>query len=73
MKTEKSTQNGNQDISSDQLSNWLPEEKVLKLLGIGVTSAWKLRKEGVLKYAKLGSRVFYSMSAIDEYLSKQIK
>ncbi|MGP8214246.1 MAG: helix-turn-helix transcriptional regulator [Bacteroidia bacterium] len=52
------------------IGDWVHEDEVYRLLKIGRTSLWRLRKEGILSSSSIidGKGTFYRLSEIEELL-----
>jgi hypothetical protein len=55
------------------LDEFVSEADASKMLGRKTTWFWKLRKEGVLPFTKVGNKVFYSRQDILHMLKKNMK
>jgi hypothetical protein len=55
---------------SQRIDDWIPEKEAQQLLGLKATSLWALRKQGLIKYSKVGSKTFYSLKSIAKLLNK---
>ncbi|HNW71954.1 MAG TPA: helix-turn-helix domain-containing protein [Candidatus Paceibacterota bacterium] len=60
-------------LSEPKLPGWLTETEVQQLLGCCTTKLWQLRSKKILKSSKLGSKTFYKLNSILEYLEKNSK
>jgi len=58
------------NISNLQLSDWLTEAQTQEMLGCKTTKLWQLRSEGKIKFSKIGSKTFYKLSSILNYLEE---
>jgi predicted DNA-binding transcriptional regulator AlpA len=46
------------------LDGWLSHNETMAILGIKVTTLWKLRSEGKLRYSKIGRKVYFDGKSI---------
>jgi hypothetical protein len=54
------------------IGDFIPKEEAERILGRKGTTLWKLRKEGKIAFAKMGSEVFYSKQSILDYLKNNL-
>jgi hypothetical protein len=62
-----------EDLKSEEQSigDWLPEEEVVRISGLGKTSLYNLRKSGQLSSSTISGRgVFYRKSDLENLLNK---
>jgi hypothetical protein len=52
----------------DQVGDYITEPEAQKLLGRKTTWFWSLRKRGLLSFAKVGNKIFYSRRDIEKLL-----
>ena len=52
----------------NQVGDYITEPEAQKLLGRKTTWFWSLRTRGLLSYAKVGNKVFYSRKDIEKLL-----
>jgi len=51
---------------------WLDHQDVCKILNISKRTLDKYRERGMLPYSKIGGKVFYRLSDIDDYLNNHV-
>jgi hypothetical protein len=51
--------------------DYIDEKEAMKLLGRKATWFWALRKEGKIKYTKIGSKVFYPFTELQRLLTNE--
>ena len=54
------------------IGDFIPKEEAERILGRKGTTLWKLRKDGKIAFAKMGSEVFYSKQSILDYLKSNL-
>ncbi len=54
---------------SEQL-NYVDEKKAIQIIGKKATWFWQMRKSGVLKYTKVGAKVFYSLDELKKLVNE---
>jgi hypothetical protein len=57
-------------IQANSADTWITEETALMLLGCKKTKLFQLKKDGAIKYKKVGRQNQYSRSSIDKYNEK---
>ena len=57
-------------LSTQKLGDWITEQQAQKILGLKATSLWALRKKRKIKFSKIGSKIFYSLKSMEEYIEK---
>jgi hypothetical protein len=55
------------------VGDFISREEAEQILGRKNTTLWKLRKQGKIKAAKVGSEVFYSRQSIIDYLNENLQ
>ena len=55
------------------LGGYIDEKQVKNILKIKSTTLWKMRKMGLLSYSKIGNKVYYLKSDINELLESNKK
>ncbi len=60
---------GKSSPGSEQL-NYVDEKKAIQIIGKKATWFWQMRKTGVLKYTKVGAKVFYSLDALKKLVNE---
>lgn len=58
-----------EDPSSLHQSDWVSNKSALKMLDVSPATLYRYRREGTLPYSKVGQKVFYRLSDIDELLA----
>lgn len=53
----------------NQIGDYIPEAEAQKVLGRKTTWFWTMRSRGMLAFAKVGSKVFYSRRDIEQLLA----
>ncbi len=61
--------NTNETLSASSDNEWLTREEVKGLLKISYTTLWKYNRNGILKAKKIGSRVYYSRTELNNLLN----
>lgn len=51
------------------VNKYIPEEKAKEMLGKGTTWFWSMRRDGKLKYNKVGNKIFYTLEDIEKLFS----
>jgi hypothetical protein len=52
------------------LTSLIPEETLIKQLGINRITAWRWRRNGKLSHYRIGKRIFYSPRQLKDFLVK---
>ena len=50
---------------------WISVKETCKILGCSDVTLWKLRKDGILSYSRLGRRIRFNKSNILNYLNQR--
>lgn len=50
------------------LGGFITQEKAMQLLNVGYTTLYHIRKQGRVKYSKIGAKVFYDLKSIQGLL-----
>jgi predicted DNA-binding transcriptional regulator AlpA len=58
----------NIENSKDQDKQWLNTKEASQFLGIGLTTLWTYRKQGKIKGRKIGHKVYYDSSELNNLL-----
>jgi hypothetical protein len=58
----------NKENPKDQDKKWLNTKEASQLLGIGLTTLWSYRKQGKIKGRKIGHKVYYDSSELNNLL-----
>ncbi len=56
------------EIPKDQNKQWLNTKEASQFLGIGLTTLWTYRKQGKIKGRKIGHKVYYDSSELNNLL-----
>lgn len=60
-----------QQLREESIGEWLSEDRIMKITGLGKTSLYKLRKDCKVPYSTiLGKGVFYKLSDFERLLKK---
>lgn len=57
------------EIPKDQDKQWLNSKEATQLLGIGITTLWTYRKQGKIKGRKIGHKLYFSSSELNNLLT----
>jgi|LauGreDrversion2_3_1035106.scaffolds.fasta_scaffold103970_1 predicted DNA-binding transcriptional regulator AlpA len=57
------------EIPKDQDKQWLNTKEATQLLGIGLTTLWTYRKQGKIKGRKIGHKLYFSSSELNNLLT----
>jgi hypothetical protein len=72
-KLDKLLEKANSRGDSPQLRDWISEKEAQQLLGKKNTALWTLRKEGKLKFTKVGGKTFYDLKSLIHLLDSGVK
>lgn len=53
------------------LGGFITQKKAMQLLNVGYTTLYHIRKQGRVKYSKIGSKIFYDLNSIKGLLGGQ--
>jgi excisionase family DNA binding protein len=59
------------EIIGSNIGELLTERELCDLLGIGATTAWRMRHDGEIRYRKVGRNVLFMREDVLEYLESQ--
>lgn len=58
-------------LQEESIGEWLSEDRIMKITGLGKTSLYKLRKECKVSYSTImGKGVFYKLADFERLLKK---
>lgn len=55
---------------SRKLGDWIPENEARSMLNLKATSMWSIRKQGKVKWRKIGRQVYYFRPSIEALLEE---
>lgn len=61
----------NQTEITSLTEEWISVKETCKILGCSDVTLWKLRKDGILSYSKLGRSIRFNKSIILNYLNQR--
>jgi predicted DNA-binding transcriptional regulator AlpA len=59
----------NKENTKDQDKQWLNTKEASQFLGIGLTTLWTYRKQGKIKGRKIGHKLYFSSSELNNLLT----
>lgn len=60
----KNNKNNYQAGDENLLGGYITQEKAMQLLNIGYTTLYQIRKKGLVKWSRIGSKIFYELNSI---------
>jgi biotin operon repressor len=68
------TANENQKTQQrSPLINWVSEEQMREILKLSRTKLWQLRRDGLLRFSRLGKHIFYDLKSLQQLLEKNVE
>ncbi len=59
-KNDHNYQSGDENL----LGGYITQEKAMQLLNVGYTTLYNIRKRGLVKHSRIGSKIFYDLNSI---------